>query len=237
MRANSKTRRIALRIVTVFLLAVMVASSIVAWRYWPNDAVERQSYVAPESTTSSSTTTPRKPASKAVGRPVLVDPKPGDVPVSVKVIRGNQTIVARATIGPATSRVPLGNGRYKWSPVPGTTEWYQPKDHPRPGEMSRKYAIIAGHVWYGGHDVFTDLYKVKKGDIIAIAYDSGSSYKFKVNTVFTEDKNDLAKAGVVWDEMPKLRQRLALVTCDAGNGFRPSGERRDNRVVLATRIK
>lgn len=235
MRHN---RKILMR---VALVCSVVATALfwVSWQQWPRDPTVRQvvevpsarGLSAPEPSNSSST-------SSKLSKPTLADPQPGDKPKWVEVVRGDKTIVKRATFGRGTSMTVRADGRPQWSPEPGAVEWHQLNGHLRPGQTSRKTSIIAGHVAYGdGGDVFATLKEVKKKDEVIVRYKSGATTEFVVTEIITKDKELLTKSKELWNKSSKPSQQLALITCDAGSGYNDDGTRKDNRVVFATRIK
>lgn len=217
--------------------ALLISAVSISWLTDRDDAV-RTEYVAPDpipsAMTSSSSPTPSPSASITplpTPTPItLADPKPGDKPVEVVVMRGGKYIVKPVRIGSGTSF----EGK-RWSPVPGTAEWYQVDDYPKPGKLSTLNSVIAAHVAYSGEpDAFAQLEDVKEGDKVIVTYASKQTYTYTVTKIIVEDKLVIRNNQQIWGERSTKRRSTILFTCDDQSGYRSDGTRRDNRAVIAT---
>ncbi len=121
----------------------------------------------------------------------------------------------------------------KWSPNPGTVEWYQKEDYLRPGVLSPLHSVIAGHVSYNGEpDVFADLEDVKIGDTVIVTYASGAKYTFTVKQIIVETKTKIQNDQRVWGYHKPARS-VALFTCDDEFGTCEGGHLCGNRAIIA----
>lgn len=112
------------------------------------------------------------------------------------------------------------------NPPRGVVQWYDKSVSPGRKGIS----VIAGHVFYRGPDVFSDLDKLSVGDVVSVKYGNGSSRKFRVYETESVDKRQLQTDARVWGEADK--PILALITCDSGS--RVVGSHHvDNLVVWA----
>jgi LPXTG-site transpeptidase (sortase) family protein len=93
-----------------------------------------------------------------------------------------------------------------------------------PGEPGS--AVLAAHVAYDGVDgVFRDLDRVSAGDDVTVAFDDGSSERYRVTEVVTFDKEALPEDLFARD----VPERLVLITC--GGEFNPSLRSYESNVV------
>ena len=93
-----------------------------------------------------------------------------------------------------------------------------------PGEGGS--AVLAAHVAYDGVDgVFRDLDRLAAGDDVTVAFDDGSSQRYRITEVVTFDKQALP------DDLFSRRgpERLVLITC--GGEFNPSLRSYERNVV------
>jgi LPXTG-site transpeptidase (sortase) family protein len=217
--------------------ALLISSAIVLWL--ADRDVARTQYVAPDpvpSVTASAPSTTPIPSVSITPTPTptptsLADPKAGDKPVRVAVMRGEEYVVDPVSIGHATSFT----ATQVWSPVPGVAEWYQVDDYPKPGKSSTLNSVIAAHVAYSGEpDAFAQLEDVKVGDKVIVTYASKQTYTFTVIEIIVEDKEVIRSNQRVWGYQANKSRSTVLFTCDDQSGYRSDGHRRDNRAVIAT---
>ena len=84
--------------------------------------------------------------------------------------------------------------------------WYELG--PRPGEPGN--AIVNGHVnWWTGDAVFTNLHRLRVGDVVRVVQTDGRILTFKVTSSQTVD----AGARLATLFAPSVRSTLTLITC------------------------
>lgn len=122
------------------------------------------------------------------------------------------------------------NAQGQISPPAGVTQWYDKSVVP--GE--RGISVIAGHVTYDGPDVFADLDRLDKGDVVTVDYSGGKSKRFRVYAEQAVGKKALQTDARVWGSSDT--PVLALITCDAAS--RVVGRHHvSNYVVWAAPVK
>lgn len=115
------------------------------------------------------------------------------------------------------------------NPPRGVVQWYDKSVSPGQTGIS----VIAGHVYYRGPDVFSDLDELSVGDVVSVKYGDGSTRKFRVYDTESVGKRQLRTDKRVWGGSDK--PVLALITCDSGS--RVVGDHHvDNLVVWAAPV-
>lgn len=223
----------------LFMATLLILVTAIIWLMGQRDEARTQ-YVAPDPAPSAmATATSVTPSSSAPTSPIdtptqATDPQPGDKPVEVAVTRGDEHIVMPVAISDYTSFT----GRQVWSPQPGTAEWYQVDDYPKPGTSSTLKSIIAAHVAYSGEpDVFANLEAVEVGDEVIVTYASKQTYTFIVTAIIVDDKVTIRDNQDIWGYAADEQRSTVLFTCDDQSGYRLDGHRRDNRAVIATIVE
>ncbi|MDH3249782.1 MAG: class F sortase [Acidimicrobiia bacterium] len=109
--------------------------------------------------------------------------------------------------------------------IPGATEigWY--RFGPTPGDPGS--AVLAAHIAFNGRDgVFRDLDEIEVGAIVEVAYEDGSSKRFRVTEIAQYAKDELPVGRVFAKEGTP---ELTLITC--GGDFNRSLRSYSNNVV------
>lgn len=103
--------------------------------------------------------------------------------------------------------------------------WY--KFGPRPGDAGS--AVLAAHVDLAsqGPGVFFRLDELNPGDVVAVAYEDGSSQTFRVEAKVRYDKTQIPLDVIFATDGPPV---LTLITC--GGGFNPSIRSYDSNIVV-----
>lgn len=117
------------------------------------------------------------------------------------------------------------------TPPPGALTWVKGYDRAVPGDVGT--AVIAGHVFDGDRpDVFAELERVKVGDHMSVVDAKGVTVNYAVTSIRVATKKEVSHDPDVWGSNDSVR-RLAVITCDDEDGFRPDGHRVANLVVVA----
>jgi len=158
----------------------------------------------------------------AIGFDEIFDEQPsGPQPTSITI---DDLDVTEATV------IPVGVNEDLSLEVPPADQvgWYQ--FGPAPGEAGS--AVLAAHVAYNGVDgVFRYLEELEVGAVVTVAFDDGSSQRYRV-----EDVTEYVKEGLpasLWKRTGK--EQLALITC--GGSFNDQLDSYDsNTVAIAVPI-
>ena len=117
------------------------------------------------------------------------------------------------------------------TPPAGVLVWVTGYGRVRPGEVGT--AVIAGHVVNGKRaDVFYNLQDIKRGDKVTVRDREGRPVVYTVTATRVATKRAVSLDAVVWGRNSSVR-RIALITCDDDDGFRPDGHRVANFVAIA----
>lgn len=162
--------------------------------------------------------------------------QPNGTPTRVEVTSASGKILARAPI-----KAILLDKDGALAPPSGLVGWYNEPGWPKPGESSPQRAVLAGHDAFSGKpDTFYDLPKVRAGDEVRVAFDSGDIAVFRVikdaHPVPKDKTVDTTSYPWVWfspSEEPE--QVISLITCDL-TAKHVGGRSVNNVVVQATRV-
>lgn len=92
---------------------------------------------------------------------------------------------------------------------------------------------MAGHVVAGGRpDVFHRLQDIRPGAKVTVWDSSGQPVVYTVTSTRVATKSAVSRDATVWGANSSVR-RIALITCDDDDGFRPDGHRVSNFVAIA----
>lgn len=120
------------------------------------------------------------------------------------------------------------------SPPAGALTWVKGYDRAVPGDVGT--AVIAGHVFNGDKpDVFAELERVEVGDHMSVVDTRGTKVDYAVTSIRVATKKEVSHDPDVWGANDSVR-RLAVITCDDEDGFRPDGHRIANLVVVAEAV-
>ncbi|KGN32176.1 hypothetical protein N802_10890 [Knoellia sinensis KCTC 19936] len=117
------------------------------------------------------------------------------------------------------------------NPASGVLGWVSGYGRVRPGEVGT--AVIAGHVVNGERpDVFYNLQDIDRGDKVTVVDAQGQPRVYTVTATRVATKEAVSRDAVVWGGNSSVR-RIALITCDDDDGYRPDGHRVSNFVAIA----
>lgn len=238
-RRSVATVGIALTLTGLTLLTQACGTAVEDTR--TNDAAASSSATttSPPPSPSPSTT----PTSTATARPATPTPKPSVAPSRrpttaapkktspPKAKTGAPMSISAPSIDVSGSlrRTSAVNGVV--NPPAGVLAWISGYGRVRPGEVGT--AVIAGHVVNGRRaDVFHDLQDIRRGDKVTVFDASGRRIVYTVTATRVATKQAVSHDAGVWGANRSVR-RIALITCDDDDGFRPDGHRVSNFVAIA----
>lgn len=198
----------------------------------PTPTVDTTLQPSPFSTSPVTTGTPAKSTAKKLATP-------RGNPIRVRITRQGHLVLNEPISGPIglkrdnKGNLVYSNDRTVLEPPPTTVGWYhEQKAWPKPGFPGP--SVLVAHISRKGNPgPFWNLDLVATGDLVAVAYDSGTTVTFLV----TQNPVHLLKLKLPTDKIWNGTNRpvLRLITCDPATPFR-AGHYAGNIIVYADRL-